>query len=799
MRSFLLAKLELLKFLGNAIVCVLFTLSITTSAIAQDSAKVFLEDSVAYSVIYESDSSEEFTDSKNVVYDSVAKILLEATTNAKIDSVAYEHMTYAAATDKKIKTVLYLGGGERSPWFSLGALYAIEAYNVPIDSIVATSWGAFVGALWARGLATDDIQKILLDKAIVNYVGKNLSDKKNAQVESLNISTFGVPALRERFSLEASSSGDIHKINKPLKIDSSFILYELAKLRFQESLYRQNQNYVVPFSLQSCKNGMPEISINSNANIIKSLPLWGSINNATLPGEYCPYYALPAEDSKNEFSIIVVSDPLRDSLIGDTKMILLKQYAALDLKNQPGVIVRAHSLNDTSRAYLIQAGFSALEKQVSEIFATGVTQHDYSSKRKAALPWFKFAPVFDSLPAQLHNPIKSYWNVLDTGIVAPKNFAFDVLKNPAYDSLNLNMSENGELSIGVVSHPTFDIAAGGFGSNALGANAYFEAGLYYVDQMEMSLIVGGFYGMRSFGVRPRLNVSRLWNKHWGMQLGFDYLKLRPLKSFNNEYARALQVLDETRSDFTMSLSFDIDLYQRLSAEFLLGRRTFGVDSSLYGDKKIKTYPVSPMLHYSYVFGDSCMWFSNNGFVLNVAAGFESIGFDLDISEVVPIYWKILTDIRYSMSPKPFATFTIGGAFAMERYHDEGHGYVSPRSFGFAPLDLAYRLHASATPWSSEWYNPELSSHEYALLKANVSLHSKYAGVWIFAAYFRDIERSPFAMLSRNKFIFEPALRFAYKSLTIYMGLSRIVDTKTFGDLNKFKDYSYFIKIGDYEF
>ncbi|MBR2074790.1 MAG: hypothetical protein IJ977_05910, partial [Fibrobacter sp.] len=49
------------------------------------------------------------------------------------------------------KSVLYLSGGERSPWFHLGVLYAIETYKVRIDSVVGTSWGAFVGYLWTHG------------------------------------------------------------------------------------------------------------------------------------------------------------------------------------------------------------------------------------------------------------------------------------------------------------------------------------------------------------------------------------------------------------------------------------------------------------------------------------------------------------------------------------------------------------------------------------------------------------------------------------------------------------------------
>ena len=79
---------------------------------------------------------------------------------------------------QKLKSVLYLGGGDRSPWFHLGALYAIEEYKIPVDSIVATSWGAWMGALWSLGVSIDDLQRLMLDPAIVDFVGVNTIQDK---------------------------------------------------------------------------------------------------------------------------------------------------------------------------------------------------------------------------------------------------------------------------------------------------------------------------------------------------------------------------------------------------------------------------------------------------------------------------------------------------------------------------------------------------------------------------------------------------------------------------------------------
>jgi NTE family protein len=486
-------------------------------------------------------------------------------------------------------------------------------------------------------------------------------------------------------------------------------------------------------------------------------------------------------------------------LTGSAAEQLLKRHAADVLASQPGVIVRAHTILDTARAAWIQAGFSSFEKRLADFTVLNGRRVDYSKDRVAAKPWFRFEPSYDSLASQVQNAVKSNWDDSDTGMVAVEKFSYSLLQNPAYDSLDLNMQPSGNVAVESAVHPVFDVAVGGFGSNVIGANAYFEAGMRYVDHIEIELVLAGFWGMSSYGVQPRLNISKLWNRHWSLQLGYDYLNLSPLKSFNNEIHRNIRIESEERSDLKMNLVYAVDTRQQVSAEFIFGSREFELDSAYYGGRAIKTYPVSPMLHYRYLNGPNDDWFADNGYVLNVFGGFESIGYDDGIIDVVPIYWKLLADARYTISPVSFATFTVAAVGAIERYHDEGHGYVSPKSFEIAPLDVAYRQHAAATPWSTEWYNAELSSHEYAMLRFNGGLHGAYFGAWLFGAYYHDFEDSPYAELDVDKFVLEPALRFACRSLTVYAGIHRVLDKDSFSSLHHLKHYDYFIRIGNYEF
>jgi NTE family protein len=86
-----------------------------------------------------------------------------------------------------------------------------------------------------------------------------------------------------------------------------------------------------------------------------------------------------------------------------------------------------------------------------------------------------------------------------------------------------------------------------------------------------------------------------------------------------------------------------------------------------------------------------------------------------------------------------------------------------------------------------------------MLRLNGGIHGNYLGAWIFGAYYHDFEDSPYADLDVDKFVFEPALRFAYRSVTAYAGISRVVDYGTFGDLTHLSEYNYFIRIGNYSF
>ena len=702
---------------------------------------------------------------------------------------------------KNVKSVLYLGGGERSPWFHLGALYALEEYKIPVDSIVATSWGAWMGALWSLGVSIDDIQRLMMDPAIIDFVGTNsIHAKTEHDAFALPVSVSGIPSFRQRFSFYADTAGNVYRSMHALVPDTASIERSLSRLRFEESLNRERGAYQIPFTLVTCD------SVNENptyADIIASLPLPGNETS----GELCPYLALPqSKDSNgvNEIPLIVVADPIRYEADGGAEIRTIKNKVLSSLGNVEGTFIRPHSLRDMSRNAMIQAGFSAVEQSLRKMAPLMARRADYSKKQKSK-PWLTFNPVFDSLSAEHHSAVASYWNPKDTGFDAPSHFAYSIAAKAPYDTISFNMLPDGDLVIGVGVHPTVDVAVGGFGSNVIGANAYGEATLNYVNQMEIYLKLAGFYGTSSYGFRPRLEITNLISHRWKFSFGYDLMKLRFLKSFEKDNVPEENRIEyEMRNDLFLSARYAFDKMQSIELKFLFGNREFELspsaipkaalfDDNINSDDHYETIPMTQIVRYSLLNGDENPWFASNGYAANASIGMNLIG--SGYHQRGPIYGIFALDGRYSVSPARNAAVTVGASMGFDAYRD-GH-FKFPKTFDNAAMEDRFRMHVAATPWSEDYQDPELSTHGYAMLRVNGSVQRRGFEAWLSFAYVHDFENKKTAKLSADKFVFEPAIRYKYRSFTVYLGVNRIVDSDTFGDLKRFKDYRYFIRIGDY--
>lgn len=77
------------------------------------------------------------------------------------------------ATSARPKIGLVLSGGGARGAAHLGVLKSFERHHIPIDAIVGTSMGAFIGGLYASGMPTDKIEDMLRSQPWRDIISKN--------------------------------------------------------------------------------------------------------------------------------------------------------------------------------------------------------------------------------------------------------------------------------------------------------------------------------------------------------------------------------------------------------------------------------------------------------------------------------------------------------------------------------------------------------------------------------------------------------------------------------------------------
>ena len=69
----------------------------------------------------------------------------------------------AKQNEKRPKVALVLSGGGFRGMSQIGVLKVLEKYSIPIDYIIGTSIGAYIGGLYASGYTPDEIEQIVLN------------------------------------------------------------------------------------------------------------------------------------------------------------------------------------------------------------------------------------------------------------------------------------------------------------------------------------------------------------------------------------------------------------------------------------------------------------------------------------------------------------------------------------------------------------------------------------------------------------------------------------------------------------
>lgn len=89
------------------------------------------------------------------------------------------------AVAKPVKVAVVLGAGAAKGFAHIGVLKVLESNNIPIDMIVGTSAGSFVGSLYAYGFTSFQLQKISFDLQQAELIDYTLPDNGFIKGEKL--------------------------------------------------------------------------------------------------------------------------------------------------------------------------------------------------------------------------------------------------------------------------------------------------------------------------------------------------------------------------------------------------------------------------------------------------------------------------------------------------------------------------------------------------------------------------------------------------------------------------------------
>lgn len=683
------------------------------------------------------------------------------------------------------KTVLYLGGGARSPWYSLGVLYAARDYRVPVDSVVGTSWGAFVGALWSAGFELDDIQRILNDSLFISQV---LPKSSEPPLFSLPISLRGEPALAFRFAFFGDSAGRAHLRPKPLEPDGEFLKRSLFRVRLQEALTRTDSN-LAPFTAMACSSGtlVP-------ASAMDAIPF------SETSGENCPFF-FPGDSVG--FSIYAVAYPVRSDSFPEAPLSVAGFENALSFirakkdSSRPVVVIRPHSFAENSPLGWMRAGYSDFERKLGELSPLAARKDVSPRSADSILPRFRFEPSFEEIPTLYYSDVSAYWDDADTGIDLPSNFLKRISASPFYDSVQIKIDSAGIAKVSAVASPVLEFRVGGFGSNLMGPLAYFGADFRFVNQFEYALSLDGYVGEHSYALAPEFQIRGMFKNHGKFSVRGNVSRRRPLTGYFSGENKALRIKEIRENDVTMAFAWK-DSLADFALDVLLGKSEF----ETFHESETRFVDILyPRLSFDRSRGGFEDWFGDRGYRVSGSLGFRSVNLEDGTGGDAPLYLASTLDLRKNFAPTRFFALGFGALAGIHIRRESGEGYVYPSPLAtwtggtVRSVDSWYRMHPALSPWTSSWNFVETGTHHYAAARMNLGLHGRFLGAWIFFAYMRDFEENPDIDLDADRLLLEPTLRFAYRTLDVRLGLNRMVSAGDFSKLKNGKDYRGFFQVG----
>jgi NTE family protein len=636
---------------------------------------------------------------------------------------------YISAFAEKPITV-YMSGDYSSVEYHLGVLSEIERLKIPIDSVVGSDWGAFVGALWSAGWSSMHIRELV----------KSWDSIPHAE-ELVNSALW-----KKRWLVKHKEDGS--PLLEAITESKPYFGKIFFDLRVQESFWRSDIGSLIPFR-----------EIDKSAD-----------------------YPFPDSYSGH---IAILSTPIALRDTNGTAAVRYQQK--LWLADSSLIILRPHSKPNPDS--LFEAGVQAVQSKRSLLAKTilDFQPSTFYEERSVPLPRFLYHPVFDSVSAEYQGHLESFWNPKDTGILAVRNFLESLQKDGFYQDARLALDTGSFLQINAKPIPQLAMQLHGFGGTLFGANVAANASFRFINQFGYNLDLTAFYGQGARGVEPEIRFERFFMNNGTFYTRAKVFEYEPISYFQKsiyDYARLMK-------EKGRGITFGIEKGRlKVAVEFEHREITSGAggdsiyvyfeaDERLLTDIVYNPIAVNTMFPYAKWLWQSEgyeRWFASKGFMAELVGGFKALS--VNAFQNAPLYAVSQGKLGYAVPISEYISVSAGSEFGVNfRRAEQGRIVLPDELYGFngydPALDNRYRFAMGMGCYQEKWQTPSNASHRYGLVYAGFSLQWQGSGIFLTGGFAKDGESNIWSELKPERFFAEPKIRIKTQIFDFVLGQSII--------------------------
>jgi len=634
--------------------------------------------------------------------------------------------------------VIYMSGDYSSIEYHLGVLSEIERFQIQIDTIVGSEWGALAGALWSAGWSSEQVKDLIKS-------WDSLPKVENPQKVAL---------WQKEWLIKHKEDGTPFLVE--IAESKPYFGQVFFDLRVQESLWRSDIGSKIPFR-----------KIDSTEN-----------------------YPFPSAACGEETPIRILSTPIA---LRDTNGTAAERYQQkLWREDSALIILRPHSKPNPDS--LFEAGIQAVQSRRSRL-----AQVTINSELQAPIygpsppPRFLYHPVFDSVPAEIQGHLKSFWNPSDTGILAVRNFLENLQKDGSYREVNLVLDTGSFLQINSESNPQLSLALIGFGGTLFGANIAANTNFRFVNQFSYNLNLMAFYGQGAKGLEPDLRFEHFFMENGDFFVKTKFYEYEPTSFFQKRIYERARLLKERGGGIALGIE-----KERLQIAVEIERRDITSGASGFPIYDIFDYddddePEPVAIIYQSVAVSSLFpyakwlwqsdgynrWFASEGFMAQLMGGFKAVSV-YAFDQEAPLYISSQGILSITRPLNDYVSISGGTEFGANFRRTKSGRFILPSElYGldfFEPdpaLGNRYRFAMEMGSYAQEWQTPDNSSHLYGLVFAGISLQWQGSGIFFTGGFAKDGEPNPWSEMKARRIFVEPKIRIKMKTFDFVFGRSQI--------------------------